>query len=539
MVRNKYAILLLLSLLLVGCLGSKREKPKYVFFITLDTTRADYIDYTLTGNTKTPNLAALAEQGIRYDNAYSLIPVTLPSHYSMFYSMPPNQLKIYNNGQTRKVSLPSMAQIINSEGYRTGAVVSLGVLRGDFGLAKGFEDYIESFEDRFWHKSAADVNAQAFEMIKNNNGEKAFYWLHYSDPHEPYFSPEYSSELRIYINGELTQTFPALLQPQVKIKTLLKPGLNRIGYETTLPEKFKTPGKFQVQTHNFRTFEIIPSVPIENLEIDLPDWWQKRENRNKEGYVNYFGVAKDGEIRITNLTDSPAEVEIRFQFKAKVQPNSGARQDLYGELVTYVDDHIGRLVRFLKAEKMFDDSVFVIMGDHGEGLGEYRTHYGHIHYLNKVFSWVPLIICGPGIEAGQTRQELVSTLNIAPTILDLLNVKPLEHMVGQSLLKPLDSKPLLLETYSPEAYFDAFSLIKYPYQLIFYPGRENERFEFMNLETDPFGSRNIFDESKKLRIRSELYNSLLEVSRILTAEKGKAGKISRRHLEMLRSLGYL
>jgi arylsulfatase A-like enzyme len=62
----------------------KRQAPQYIFLITLDTTRADAIDYATTGNSSTPNLAALAAAGLRFENAYTIIPITTPSHAAMF-----------------------------------------------------------------------------------------------------------------------------------------------------------------------------------------------------------------------------------------------------------------------------------------------------------------------------------------------------------------------------------------------------------------------------------------------------------------------
>ena len=121
-------------------------------------------------------------------------------------------------------------------------------------------------------------------------------------------------------------------------------------------------------------------------------------------------------------------------------------------------------------------------------------------------------------------------------------------MLGQSLLKSLTPKKLLLETYSPEAYFDAFSLIDYPWQIIFYPGRREGKLEFIDLKTDPLGTINLnniknitgktnTDEIKKIKAR--LINSILKISRIITATKGKIGMSSERHREILQSLGYL
>jgi arylsulfatase A-like enzyme len=152
---------------------------------------------------------------------------------------------------------------------------------------------------------------------------------------------------------------------------------------------------------------------------------------------------------------------------------------------------------------------------------------------------VPLIVSGRGIKLRGERDELVSNLNIAPTILDLAGIKKPEFMDGRSLLKSLKPKKLLLETYSPEAYFDAFSIIDYPYQILFFPGREEEKIEYINLEKDTWGTTNIKDFMENKKIKAELLEAVLKISRIITATKGKPGKINDRHKEILESLGYI
>jgi arylsulfatase A-like enzyme len=214
-----------------------------------------------------------------------------------------------------------------------------------------------------------------------------------------------------------------------------------------------------------------------------------------------------------------------------------SRKRLYKEEIKFMDRQLGKFLDFLKKENLYDHAVFIIMGDHGEGLGEYRDYFGHIHFLNRPAVKVPLIIAGKGINSRGKRQELVSNLNIAPTLLDIAGIEKPGFMLGHSLLKLLPQTKLLLETYAPEAYFDAFSIIDYPYQVIFYPGRRGEKLEFFDLESQVAGG--IENKNQQGKIRAELVNSVLKISRIITATKGKIGGVSERHQEILKSLGYL
>ena len=538
--------LLLLLLLTANCSSSKNTNPEYIFLITLDTTRADHIDYSLSGNQLTPNLAKLASQGHYFEHAYSLIPITLPSHASIFYSLPPHRLRIYNNGQLQKVPETTVTQLLKEKQYATGAVISLGVLKKDFGLDKGFDRYIENFKPYLWKKRAEEVNEDAFKLIRETlrgargeTGRKFFFWLHYSDPHEPYFPPheDEGGRFRVSLNDKEVFVSRSTEEPLVNIEIPVKPGKNSLSFETEIPPEVEIFPSCTVEYIKYRDFSL--ESPESGMEITLPDNWNTKKNRTG---INYYSKERNSRIFLFNRSGETIPVKLRFIHSLRV--NDGARKAFYREEVKYMDRRLGELFEFLKAKNIYDNAVFIIMGDHGEGLGEYRGYFGHIHFLNQPAVNVPLIIAGKGIKPEGKREEVVSCLNVAPTILDIAGIPKPGFMQGQSLLKPLARTRLLLETYSPEAYFDAFSIIDYPFQLIFYPGRRKEKLEFLNLEK---GLRNktsgVVKKIEKInsreKIRTQMVNDLLKISRILTATKGKVGKVSERHREILKSLGYL
>ena len=111
-------------------------------------------------------------------------------------------------------------------------------------------------------------------------------------------------------------------------------------------------------------------------------------------------------------------------------------------------------------------------------------------------------------------------------------------MLGAALHSEKGKDKLILETFSPEAFFDAFSLIEKNNQILFYPGRRNHRIEFSDLIADPLGTTR---NKKKVpeKVRAKLLKSILEISRTITATKGKVGNKKRIHEDILKSLGYL
>ncbi len=552
--------LLMLNIIATTCGLSKKTEQDILFLITLDTTRADHFDYSLSNNPLTPNFARLASDGIYFKNAYALVPITLPSHASMFYSLPPHRLKIYNNRQVQKISRPSVTQLLKGKGYFTAAVISLGVLTADFGLNKGFDRYIENFKPYLWIKNAGEVNRDAFDLIKKielskeEKGGKFFFWIHYSDPHEPYFPhieiEEKDGDFNLSLNDKKVFTCRSTEQAAVKVDIHLEPGKNSLILETGVPTVFKNYKECRVEYIKYEDFSIEPLSSAENsaghnLELLPPAHWTDKKDKHTQQVTYYSGQTRS---TLTIVNKSKKTIPVKLSFFYSLHVNDSARKQFYREEIKYMDRQFGELTDFLKEHKLYKKSTFIVMGDHGEGLGEYRDHFGHIHYLNNLYTRVPLIVAGAGIRQRGKQEEPVSTLNIAPTILDLGNIKKPRFMLGQSLLRPLTPKKLLLETYSPEAYFDAFSLIDFPWQIIFYPGRKEGKLEFINLKTDPLGTinlnniKNITEKTNREEIRkikAELINSILKISRIITATKGKIGKLSKRHREILKSLGYL
>ena len=104
-----------------SCKLQKQDDPLNVILITLDTQRADYISAVNSTKALTPNIDSLAGKGIIFENCYSPIPITGPAHASLFYSLLPHELNLYNNGQVfnNEKNLMSIAQIFKKKGYKT------------------------------------------------------------------------------------------------------------------------------------------------------------------------------------------------------------------------------------------------------------------------------------------------------------------------------------------------------------------------------------------------------------------------------------
>jgi arylsulfatase A-like enzyme/Flp pilus assembly protein TadD len=166
------------------------QRPN-VLLITIDTLRADRV-----GRGLTPAIDGLAARGVRYRNARSTVPLTLPSHTSIMTGTLPPENGVRLNG-VRLETRPTLAQAFHDAGYRTGAFVGAYVLDRRFGLAGGFDTY----DDRVQRdpSGAARLEAErrgdivvdaALQWLAGRSGDAFFAWVHLYDPHAPYNPPQ-------------------------------------------------------------------------------------------------------------------------------------------------------------------------------------------------------------------------------------------------------------------------------------------------------------------------------------------------------------
>jgi arylsulfatase A-like enzyme/Flp pilus assembly protein TadD len=187
----------LTALLLLGWLAA--APPPSVVLITLDTTRADYVGRAEGSAPLTPNLDALATKGVRFRNALTASPLTLPAHCSLLTGLEPPAHGVRDNGvASLPAGIPTLAEAFAARGYRTAAVVASRVLDRRFGLARGFEVYDDFIvaekpgEQGYPERDAAQITTAALAWSRSAKLEARrpyFLWVHYYDPHAPYLPP--------------------------------------------------------------------------------------------------------------------------------------------------------------------------------------------------------------------------------------------------------------------------------------------------------------------------------------------------------------
>ena len=107
---------------------------------------------------------------------------------------------------------------------------------------------------------------------------------------------------------------------------------------------------------------------------------------------------------------------------------------LYETAVRYADAQIGHLLDYLQQSGLTDDTVLIVVSDHGEEFLE-RHYWGHVETnLHDEIIKVPLLMHVPGQTSGQVVPDQVCTLDIMPTILDLCHVPTPAGLLGKTLM---------------------------------------------------------------------------------------------------------
>jgi choline-sulfatase len=178
---------------------SSPSGPGNAILITVDTLRADHLECYGYNQIKTPNINRLAQEGILFSKAYAHVPLTLPSHWSILTGTYPLFHGVRDNAYFEfRRDIPTLAEVLQSNGYSTAAFVGSFVLDRRFGLARGFENYFDNFvASKYQGISSADVQrrgdrviAEWLKWLGQNTNRKFFTWVHLFDPHDPYDAPE-------------------------------------------------------------------------------------------------------------------------------------------------------------------------------------------------------------------------------------------------------------------------------------------------------------------------------------------------------------
>jgi arylsulfatase A-like enzyme len=219
---------------------------------------------------------------------------------------------------------------------------------------------------------------------------------------------------------------------------------------------------------------------------------------------------------------------------------------LHAEEVVFTDEHIGRLLAGMAERGLLDDTLIVFTADHGEEFGSHGS-VGHTKTLYDELIDVPLVVSFPGEPALEVVDEVVSTIDILPTLLELYGLPPAERTSGRSLVTLLRDPTARLGrqgvyaevAYTPEKRrATKIARIERGRKLIY--DQDARRYELYDLEADPLEQRDLFDPARfdQERMMHALESFQDFVQGAATAD-GARLEFDAQELEELRRLGYL
>ena len=324
--------------------GSVAQRPRpNVLLVTIDTLRADRL-----GTSVAPALDRLATSSLQFTSARTAVPLTLPSHTTIFTGQLPPEHGVRDNGvDPSGTPTDTAARLLNAAGYQTAAFVGAYVLDRRFGLSQGFDTY----DDQIPRDPNATERLEA-ERPASAVVDRTLAWLDRvsSEPRAPSGQPS---------AGSRRSASPAP----------------------------RAPSPFFLWIHLYD-----PHAPYN----------PPREFVRTAGRTATVEERYDGEVR-------------------------------------YADAQIARVLAWLDAHTLRDRTFVVVAGDHGEGLGDHgeRTH-GMLLYDSTLR--VPLIVSMPGTAAAR-RDDPVSLVDIAPTVLRAAGIAVPAAMKGRDLLAQVRLKP--------------------------------------------------------------------------------------------------
>ena len=188
----------------------------------------------------------------------------------------------------------------------------------------------------------------------------------------------------------------------------------------------------------------------------------------------------------------------------------------YDAEITYTDHYLGELIDFIKQSGLWDNTIIIVSADHGESLGDHDWYFDHGRYAYDASSRIPLMVYVPGLTPMRVSHP-VSTIDYAPTILDLVGLEPVKDMQGVSLVPVLTGETEKVREYvfNEAGYVRDHQRAVWDgrWKLMYIPSRQAQldmrgvEFELYDLSVDPLETKNLASDYPEVvdRLSNELF----------------------------------
>jgi N-acetylglucosamine-6-sulfatase len=355
-----------------------------VVFVLCDDLRAECLGVAGHPHLKTPHIDALAAEGLYFKNTFCTTSLCSPSRASILSGLYAHTHGVQNNFTEFPTSLESFPLVMQQAGYETAYVGK-------------------------WHMGEDnDEKRPGFDFFATHKGQGK------------YFDTEFNvGGTRRVLPGYYTHVVTDLAIDWIKAHDLKKPFLMMVGQKAPHSFYFPEP-KYE---HVFDGVEVKYPDTAFALE-DKPTWIKDRLSTWHGIYGPLFEWRK-------KFPDSSPEAVKDF----------AAMTRAYWGTILSVDDSVGRLVATLKERGVYDDTIFVFMGDNGllngeHGMVDKRTMHEPSIRIPLIVRAPMLMPSEPAWKAGKPRviAEQVLTVDMAPSLLDACGLPSLKATHGRSWL---------------------------------------------------------------------------------------------------------
>jgi arylsulfatase A-like enzyme len=468
-----------------------------VLFIVVDTTRADALGLGTTGGVS-PELSAASEQGRVYRRATSPAPWTPPAHASMFTGLAPSEHGVWG------------PNLLDATGWPQP-----GVLRGPV-LDRWLPAVLAK---RGYRTLGISANAWVSEYLGFDHGFDRFLTIR-ENP---------SGRTRLSGMANVARKLPDVVAEPVRVRARVRRRGQDWGADRALSavqEQLTANGRPFFAFLNFME----PHFPY-NPPADFEGFSDDEARLAIEVLIRYRSpLAFDAEGRITRRV-LPAE-------------DVAMLRRLYSGEVRYLGRRLGGLFHRLSDTGRLEDTVVVVVADHGEHLGEYGL-IGHVDSVHEELLHVPLLVLGPADLVGRGVQDArVSTQSLYQAVLDwscgetgtLAGLAPVVaeyegvwHHAGsvRRMAPGLDHAAAKATVWA--VYDDDWKLVR--------SSDGTER--LYDLRSDHGETAEAKDDTRREKMRQELAQALAGRGRSLLADTAASGERDPQVESELRALGYL
>jgi arylsulfatase A-like enzyme len=474
--------LLLLAVALCNCAAYAATRPNIVFILSDDHAVRAVSAY---GNSvvATPNIDRIAAGGVRFDRAYVGNAICGPSRATLLTGLHSHANGFYTNEWSgpfdgHQQTLPSLLQ---ASGYQTAVIGK-------------------------WHLYSDPVGFDYWEVIDNVMEQGTYY--------NPAFrSPTGVEEATGYVADLVTDKSITWLE---QAKAAGKPFF--LLYNHKSPHRDWLPGPEELRNWN-------EAATIEEPATLFRDLHEQTRAR-REARMRIEDYMTDSDVKLTSgntLTPEQSALweraftEGNRQFAAARPGGDDALRwkyqryiKSYAATVQSMDRQIGRLLDYLQANGLMENTIVIYSSDQGFFLGE--NGWFDKRFMDEASSRVPLLMRWPGhIQPGTVTDALVQNIDFAPTLLDAAGVRPTKPMHGVSLLPLLRPEPrpwhrdLYYHFYENPGFHGVarhYGVRTGRYKLLYY--YQNDEWELFDLAADPTDQVNLYGKPGYADITADL-----------------------------------